>query len=1034
MSDADLQALATQQEVSAPAPAAPQADPSQLSDTQLLGTAIAQKQISPDDAQKALVAKKQSDRAPIADALASVISSVSPEVPEALAKEILTGGGKVGDAAANVITPILGGIIGSAVEPGGGTAAGGAAGGAAGNALAQTREYLRGERDDVSLGQLTANTLAGGIPVGRPALAGIGTMVARRALQGAGIGTGTAAIGQLIDNGKLDFTSLAESGGLGALFGGTVGGVEGIAAQKLALGALRATPEFRDFDGTDAELIAAAKAKMATLAPQEKNVTGTGEAPEAPAGQPDITKVPDAELQAMAAKPPETPSVEMAQPAGAIVETKDTLPNTQPSEAAPSPATEITGTPQTYGIAQRVADAHAAAGIIPPIEPGSGASPEELVAQGQAELEKGAEPIAAMQRFADTRSINAADIALVRARGEELFNAAAEAGDQYGVDSPQYKVAAEADFAWRQQIKPMQTEWAKAGAAQQGETEIDTGTFHGLHSGFMDLTGGRDFTPDQVVKAQAVADNVKAASDNADLAKQKVLDAIAEQGKANPSQVWQLAKQYLDDGSTDYDDVVHSIAADTGMPVDEVRTQLTQPKGMGPITNDMYAKLSNRRQMIANAKNWVQNEATPGWLRFLKGVPRVFFLNKVFGHGTVGMITHAGLNIFNPTAWDTYWPNFMRQFKLIGWHDRGAFHEQMMQNLVRDPNFVTARRAGLANDPIRITDDYQQAPLIGWLGRLGLSGNKGFDALKLFRQDRFNTIWDGLPLSLKNPDMAKLIADAINHATGVIQSKLPGAANVGFFAPKLELSRWAFEMVDPAKASKVLLNWNNETPEAKASALSAIKQLATVTATYFGLLAINQGLLSAAGSKQKINFTNPRSPDFLSFKALGYRFSVVSPMIGMVSLFADLLHDSMGTRTPFEQTESRSDEMGRGVWKYMRQKLSPIAGDVLDVASQADYSGRPLPFNNEKVPAKFSRDGVGRYTYPEYLSETYTPIPVSEAIKEVWGKAGASQADMNKWAGALMTGLLAGGTGARMTPDEARPNPGPPLHHGSGRN
>jgi hypothetical protein len=983
------------------------------------------------DAAEALRAKKQADREPVADAIASAVSSTNPMLPESVVKAALTSGGHFGDTAANVLGPILGGIIGSA-EPGGGTIVGGGLGGAAGNALAQAREYFRGERDDPSLGELTANTLAGGIPIGRPALAGVGTMIARRAVQGAAIGTGTQAIGQLIDQGKLDFTSLAESGGLGALFGGAVGGVEGIAARKLALGALRRTPEFQDFEGSDSELIDAARAKMSGMAPAEKNVTGTG----------DISEVPDAQLQAMAAQPaaeagpapvPETPApeltpaienvptAELTQMAEAPAVKGDTLPNTTP------PATE-SPIPSTYGIAQRVADAHAAAGVIPPIEPGSGASPEELVAKGQDELENGADPLEAMKRFTDTGSINADDIALVRARGEELFNAANDAADQFGIESPEYKVAAAADFAWRQQIKPMQTEWARAGAAQQGETEIDTGTFHGLRSGFMDLTGGRDFTPDQVAKAQAVADNVKAASDSAELAKQKVLDAISENGKANPSQVWQLAKQYLDDGSTDYDDIVHSVAADTGQPVNEVRRQLTQPKGMGPITNDMYAKLSNRRAMISNAKNWVQNEATPGWLRFLKSVPRVFFQNKVFGHGTVGMITHAGLNIFNPTAWDTYWPNFMRQFKLLGYHDRGAFHEQMMQNLVRDPNFVTARRAGLANDPMRITDDYQQPPILGWLGKMGLSGNKGFDALKLFRQDRFNQIWDDMPLSLKNPDMAKLVADAINHATGVVSSKLPNAASVTFFAPKLELSRWAFMIGDQAKASKVLLNWENETPEAKHAALSTLKQLAAVAATYLGLLAINQGLLSAADSKQKVNFTNPRQPDFLSFKALGYRFGLVSPMIAMVRLFADLLHDSMGSRTPFEQTESRASEMYSDAGKYVRGKFSPFAGDVADVVSQADYSGRPLPFSNDRVPAALARNGVGKYTYPEYLSEQFTPIPVSEAVKEVWGKAGMSSADMNKWAGALMTGLLAGGTGARMTPDDAHGAPTPPLH------
>jgi hypothetical protein len=1062
--------MAAQQGVATTQPAAEPAaqsgpDPTQLTDAQLLGTAVAQKQITPEAASEALRAKKQADREPVADAIAASVSETNPLLPESVVKAALTTGGHIGDAAFNILTPILGGIIGSA-EPGGGTAAGGAAGGLAGNAIAQAREYFRGERDDLSLGQLTANTLAGGIPVGRPVLAGMGTMIARRAAQGAVIGTGTAAVGQLIDNGQLDFKSLAESGGLGALFGGTVGGVEGIAARKLALGALRRTPEFQDFEGSDAELIAAARAKMAENAPAEKNVTGTAEAQPETA---DITKVPDAQLQEMAAPQPEAiqsvPDEQLAQMAaetpaepvdigprdesvstGTGVATpheeqmmsdwKDAIAKEQATGATEAgPAEPISETPPepssggTYGIAARVSEARGM-----PIEPGVGVPTEDSIEAGRDALDSGEDPNAALQRFANTGAIKASDMALVRARGEELSQAAKAASDQFGVDSNQYKVAAEADFAWTKAIKPMQTEWANIGLAQQGETDIDTGTFHGLRSAYMD-SAGRDFTPDQAQKAQSIAEGVSNVNDDAALAKQKVLDAIA--GEPTVSDVWKLAKQYLADGSTDYDDIVHSVAADLGKPVSVIREQLAQPKGMSRMTNDMYAKLSNQRQMVNAAKAWVQNASTPGWLKFLKGLPRVFFMDKVFGHGTVGMITHAGLNVFNPTAWKTYWPNFMRQFALLGWHDKGVFHEQMMQNLVRDPNFITARRAGLANDPGRQIDDYQQNPILGWLGKFGLSGNKGFDALKLFRQDRFNQIWNDLPLSIKNPAMAKLVASGINHATGVVSGSLPpGSASI-FFAPKLELSRWAFMIGDQAKASKVLLNWSNETQEAKWSALSTLKQLATIAATYLGLLAVNQGLLSATGSRQSVNFTQPRRGDFLAFKAAGYRMSVISPMLGMVRLFANLLHDSMGTRAPFEQTEgSRAEEMVKDAGSYARSKLSPLAADVADVATQADYANRPLPFSADKVPTYLARKGVAKYTYPEYLSERFTPIPVSEAVTEVFRKQGMNETQTHQYIGALMSALAAGGTGARISSDTNEQGMTPdntPLHGGHGR-
>ena len=506
------------------------------------------------------------------------------------------------------------------------------------------------------------------------------------------------------------------------------------------------------------------------------------------------------------------------------------------------------------------------------------------------------------------------------------------------------------------------------------------------------------------------------------------LQDIFEQAKANRDKfvaaeptsvagIWKRAKDYLDAGETNYDDIRAKIATDLGIPIEEVTKKLAAPKAMRRLTDEMYVKMQERRRMVENAKNWVRDQQTPGWRKFARFMPRAFFKLYTFGHGTVGMVTHAALNIFDPRVWSDYWPNFLRQFKLLGFHDQGAYHEMMMQNLVRDPNYVTARRAGLANDPFKFTDEYQKAWDHSWLAKMGLTGNRGFDALKLFRQDYFNREWESYSPEMRTPDNAKLLADSVNHATGALRTRFPEWSNWTFFAPKLEGSRWAWMLADPAKAADIFRRWETATDGEKQFALRELKQKAAITGTYLSLLALNQGMLTASGSDQKINFTDPKKGDFLSFKVAGHNIGVVGPMLGIVRLFVNMLHASMGTRTPYEKRESRSDQMASVAKDYVRGKLSPIAGVTTDIATQTDFQKRPLPFSNERVPAYLRRQGEGKYTYAEYAGEHLTPIPVSEAVREVWARQGMDESTIGHWLRALTSAGIMGSTGARVSLD-----------------
>lgn len=703
-----------------------------------------------------------------------------------------------------------------------------------------------------------------------------------------------------------------------------------------------------------------------------------------------------------------------------------------------------------YGIAERVRQTRAKAGQVPEIEKGQGVSWQETIARGRQALAK--DPLAAEkaeQAFKQTKAINESGIEVTRAKGEEMFNIARNVEEKFGTESPEYLAAMDAGFRWDKISKEMQTEWHRAGQAQQGATELDTGDIIELERAYHQSTD-KPFTPKQRKLAEEVAGKVRVARQQETEAFQKLYQQLdlalghvdvkppvdarearllfakfATGDQLTPQQIktiWEWTKKaYLSKGDRNLEAIAQGVSDDLGLPKLDVIRALASPKGVRKLTDETYLRMARSRQAVNSAKNWLNNQTMPGWERFLRKVPRAFFMAKVFGHGTVGMVTHAGPMMFDPGAAKVYWPEFFRQYKLLV---SAGYHEQMMQRLQADPYFITARRSGLANDPFRYQDDYQNPKLTSWVGRWGLAGNRGFDSLKLVRQARWNQIWDSLPDELRTPEMAKLVSNGVNHATGITTSNLIGKmaepAAVALFAPKLEMSRWALAIGDPVKASKIFINWKNEGPEARAFAMSELKQKARITGTYFSLLALNQSILIASGSDQRINFDNPRRGDFLAFKIAGQNVSVISPLLHMVGLFARLWHDSTAARKGVEAVTGRGEAMGQDIWSYGRGKLSPFAAPIVDVATQQTFDQRPMPFSADRVPAWMRRQGKGRWSWPEYLIETAAPIPASEAIREVWKSQGMEESDMERAMKALAVFTITGGTGIRLTEDKRR--------------
>jgi hypothetical protein len=189
-----------------------------------------------------------------------------------------------------------------------------------------------------------------------------------------------------------------------------------------------------------------------------------------------------------------------------------------------------------YGIAQRVREERARAGQVAEVPTGEGISAPDSVERGRQLLQAGGDAEKAVANFEKTNRLSADDMALARAKGEELAQAARSIEEKFGTTTPEYLMAQKALSDWDARTKPMQTEWHKMGRAQQGETDIDTGTFTGLARAYRDSTG-KEFTPQQAAEARKIASNVKAGLDSVKKAwaeLQKVLDNQAQQPKVEP--------------------------------------------------------------------------------------------------------------------------------------------------------------------------------------------------------------------------------------------------------------------------------------------------------------------------------------------------------------------------------------------------------------------------------------------------------------------------------------------------------------------
>ena len=484
--------------------------------------------------------------------------------------------------------------------------------------------------------------------------------------------------------------------------------------------------------------------------------------------------------------------------------------------------------------------------------------------------------------------------------------------------------------------------------------------------------------------------------------------------------IWNYAKEgYLNKGKT-YEQMLSGVSIDLGLTMAQVRAAITQPKQARVVSDEMYRAMNQRRGVVSRAEYYIKSAENNKAYKFLKAIPSFFFNLKTYGHGTVGAITHAGMNIFKPSRWKNYFPFFIKQFKYA--YGDTAKYEQAMEDLKNDPDFTFWTQAGLAIDPKEKYDEQQgdyaakvsKTKMGKFFIRLGVAGDRGFNALKVYRLDLAKAYYDNLSDSEKaDPDTVVKLAKLVNHATGSSEVKLPAVFSTIFFAPKLEASRWQGLIGDPFKAIKTLATWNTASLAEKAAAKWVARNAGEKLATYMGLLAVNAGILAAIDSDDEINFTDPSKSDFLKFKIFGRPIDVTGGMTATLRFInAIVTSNQENKKSRYKKPEEKDFQT---IGTQARYKLSPFASTIWDLKSTTDAMGKPLsflPWNHVKP-----RRGEEGYTLPGYLVQQQLMIPVSELLHEMHSSMkakGMDDAQIDDVLKGIAVGFVSGGTGAKV--------------------
>jgi hypothetical protein len=482
-------------------------------------------------------------------------------------------------------------------------------------------------------------------------------------------------------------------------------------------------------------------------------------------------------------------------------------------------------------------------------------------------------------------------------------------------------------------------------------------------------------------------------------------------GKLNIEQaktLWESAKKFYiprmtEDAFYDEHRLIADMADDFGLSPEQVREAFAMPKGAKKAAGNLFLEQQKRMQVLNNSRRWLLDQSANMIGKLLGKAAEQAFRLSVLGHGTAFITTHAlPLWATNPVLGTKAFLRALR-YTFTG---RSGRKQWIIDNnsIVNHPDYEWALKGGAEVNPFKYgTEKPQRSNPDSLLAKAldPITGGRGFDALHYLRMQYFSKEWRKLSPAMRTEEMAKIIGEAANTATGYAESKLGShpIIRLALFAPKLYKSQFKWLIGDPLKMTstfaKMATRRNVSAPEAWQARHEFVNK-AKFIGMYASALGLNQLILTAAGSNAQINFTDPKKHDWLAFKTGDGSFNPLHPFIALGRLTAKITHDLFsdyaplifGKKTNLEKVPGNNIKLAlHDIGDYAFGKLSPIARQAAVLVNQRDFVGNAVPWSSV-APLR----GKEKLTWPQYVAEMYSPIPFAEAsTQKEWISKGAAE-------------------------------------------
>ena len=475
--------------------------------------------------------------------------------------------------------------------------------------------------------------------------------------------------------------------------------------------------------------------------------------------------------------------------------------------------------------------------------------------------------------------------------------------------------------------------------------------------------------------------------------------------------IWKYIKENYIDKGVEYNESLRRASEDLGMNYEQVANAVVTPKTK-KMSNEYYVKRGIANKNRQATKQWVEEKNQSNSVKIFRKIWNFPKALMTFGHGHVFIGTHGATNLADPKYVLKTVKGMVNAYKYA--YGSTGNYERDMEALKNHPLYRIARESGLANDPdvfhFDDADNYKS-----FVKRVGQTGERGFNAIKVLRQQIFNNEYEGLTESEKqNPEVVKRIAKLVNNWTGATNVNLPNTIKDLGFSSNMEASRWERLGSGPRALGYALKGLTGKgTPDEKAFAKVWFKRAGRQLATYGSLLAANAVVQHYKNPDREVNFTDPTKSDFLlpKFGKHDITLDLSGGMLSALGLMSRLIKYASIDEKKLPRGKTRGEAEWETVGGYLRGKLNPAAAIGIEALTGRDFSGNAVPWSSDKLKGEQKKLGWG-----EYMAGHTLMLPLAEGFHVMEKSAkenGLSPFEFENLMKGLEVAAISGATGIK---------------------